>query len=71
MLGNMKTVIEQNATIINKINPAALISDLFYCLNIYDDYKRYTEKFVTLLILSVIFTIGGFLLTRRKKYASL
>jgi ABC-2 type transport system permease protein len=71
MLGNMKTVIEQNAPIINKINPAALISDLFYCLNIYDDYKRYTEKFVTLLILSVIFTIGGFLLTRRKKYASL
>lgn len=71
MFGNMKAVIEQNAPIINKINPAALISDLFYCLNIYDDYKRYTEKFVTLLILSVIFTIGGFLLTRRKKYASL
>lgn len=71
MLGNMKTVIEQHAPIINRINPAALISDLFYCLNIYDDYKRYTEKFVTLLILSVIFTIGGFLLTRRKKYASL
>lgn len=71
MFGNMKAVVEQNAPIINKINPAALISDLFYCLNIYDDYKRYTEKFVTLMILSVIFTIGGFLLTRRKKYASL
>lgn len=71
MIGNMKSVIEMYVPIVNRINPAALISDLFYCLNIYDDYKRYTEKFVTLLILSVIFTIGGFLLTRRKKYASL
>lgn len=71
MIGNMKSVIEMYVPIVNRINPAALISDLFYCLNIYNDYRRYTEKFVTLLILSVIFTIGGFLLTRRKKYASL
>lgn len=71
MVGNMKAVVEQHAPIVNRINPAALISDMFYCLNIYDDYRRYTEKLVTLLILSVIFTIGGFLLTRRKKYASL
>ncbi|MDE6103474.1 MAG: ABC transporter permease, partial [Oscillospiraceae bacterium] len=66
MVGNMKTVIETYAPVVNRINPAALISDLFYCLNIYNDYRRYTEKFVTLLILSVVFTIGGFLLTRRK-----
>ena len=71
MIGNMKSVIEMYVPIVNRINPAALISDLFYCLNIYNDYRRYTEKLVTLLILSVVFTIGGFLLTRRKKYASL
>lgn len=71
MIGNMKSVIEMYVPIVNRINPAALISDLFYCLNIYNDYRRYTEKFVTLLILSVVFTIGEFLLTRRKKYASL
>lgn len=71
MIGNMKSVIEMYVPIVNRINPAALISNLFYCLNIYNDYRRYTEKFVTLLILSVVFTIGGFLLTRRKKYASL
>lgn len=71
MIGNMKSVIEMYVPIVNRINPAALISDLFYCLNIYNDYRRYTEKFVTLLILSVVFTMGGFLLTRRKKYASL
>jgi ABC-2 type transport system permease protein len=71
MVGNMKAVINQYCPIINKINPAAVISDLFYCLAVYDDYSRYMEKMVTLLIMSAIFITGGFLLTRRKKYASI
>lgn len=71
MVGNMKAVVEQYCPIVNKINPAAVISDLFYCLTIYDDYTRYMEKTATLLVMTVIFTAGGFLMTRRKKYASL
>lgn len=71
MVGNMKAVINQHCPVINKINPAAVISDLFYCLAVYDDYCRYMEKMVTLLIMSAIFITGGFLLTRRKKYASI
>lgn len=71
MVGNMKAVINQHCPVINKINPAAVISDLFYCLAVYDDYCRYMEKMVTLLIMSGIFITGGFLLTRRKKYASI
>lgn len=71
MVGNMKAVINQHCPVINKINPAAVISDLFYCLAVYDDYCRYMEKMVTLLIMSAVFTAGGFLLTRRKKYASI
>lgn len=71
MVGNMKAVINQHCPVINKINPAAVISDLFYCLAVYDDYSRYMEKMVTLLIMSAIFITGGFLLTRRKKYASI
>ncbi|MBQ8296400.1 MAG: ABC transporter permease [Ruminococcus sp.] len=71
MVGNMKSVVEVNAPWFNRINPAALISDLFYCLSIYDDYTRYIQTAGTLLIISVIFTAGGFLLTRRKKYASI
>ncbi len=71
MVGNMKAVINQHCPVINKINPAAVISDLFYCLAVYDDYSRYMEKMVTLLIMSAVFTAGGFLLTRRKKYASI
>ncbi len=71
MVGDIKPVIAEHAPIINKINPAALISDSFYCLNLYRDYDRYIEKMATLLIITVIFTLGGFLMTRRKKYASL
>lgn len=71
MVGNMKALLESRCPVINKINPAAVISDLFYCLAVYDDYSRYMEKMVTLLIMSAIFITGGFLLTRRKKYASI
>lgn len=71
MVGNMKGVIENYCPIVNRINPASVISDMFYCLNLYEDYSRYIEKVITLLVMSAIFTIGGFLLTRRKKYASI
>lgn len=71
MVGNMKAVIEEKCPVINVFNPASIISDLFYCLSIYDDYIRYIERAVLLLIMSVVFAAGGFLMTRRKKYASI
>ena len=71
MIGNMKAVLAKRAPIVNELNPAAMISDMFYCLNIYTDYERYTEKVISILILSAVFTIGGYFMTRRKKYASL
>lgn len=71
MVSNMKAAIDMVAPWFNEINPAAVISDAFYCLNIYDDYERFTTKFITMLIMTVIFCFGGFLFTRRRKYASL
>lgn len=71
MVGNMKSIIAEKAPWFNEINPASLISDAFYCLNIYDNYDRYIQKNITMLILAVIFVIIGFMLTRRRKYASL
>jgi len=71
MVGNMKALVAEKAPWFNEINPAALISDSFYCLEIYSGYDRYIEKNITMAIISVIFIIIGFLLTRRKKYASL
>lgn len=71
MVSGMKAVVEMKAPWFNRINPASVISDTFYCLNVYNDYKVYTEKIITMIIMTVIFTTIGFLLTRRKKYASL
>ncbi len=71
MVGNMKPLINKTCPVVNKLNPAALISDLFYCLSIYDDYKRYCNIALSLVVMSVIFIMAGFLLTRRKKYASI
>lgn len=71
MMGNMRIIVEQYAPFVNRINPAALMSDCFYSLAIYDSMERYTRNILTLLLLSFIFCLGGFLFTRRKKYASL
>ena len=71
MIGDMKAIVQEHCPIVNKINPAALTSDLFYCLTLYDDYRRYTESAVSLLIISAVFITGGFLLTRRKTYENL
>ena len=71
MINTMKGMVDAVAPWFNDINPAAVISDAFYCLNIYDDYERFTVKIVTMLIMTVVFCFGGFLLTRRRRYASL
>ncbi len=71
MIGDMKATVQEHCPIINRINPAALTSELFYCLTLYDDYRRYTENAVSLLIISAVFITGGFLLTRRKTYENL
>lgn len=71
MVGDMRMVVEQVCPAFNRINPAVLISDSFYALNIYEDYDRYTTNIVTMLITALIFIVGGVLMGRRKKYASL
>lgn len=71
MVANMKPLMAEKAPWFNRINPASVISDSFYCLNVYNDYARFTEKIVTMLIMTAVFMAIGFLLTRRRKYASL
>ena len=71
MIGNMKIIIQNNVPIINKINPATLITDSFYSLSVYESFDRYITNILTLVGLIILFIIAGFLLTRRKKYASL
>lgn len=70
MNGNMKDIVEKHAPFINRINPAALISDAFYCINVYDDPARYHRNLITLAAMSVLFVLASFLLIRRNRYDS-
>ena len=71
MFGNMKDVIEQNAPILNRINPAAVLSDAYYCISVYNDTLRYQRCMITLLIMSVLFLGIAFLGVRRERYDSI
>lgn len=71
MMGTMRMVIEKYAPFVNRINPAALISDSFYALNNYDTLTRYTGNILTLLLMTALFLIISILVTRRNTYASL
>lgn len=71
MMGTMRMVVEKYAPFVNRINPAALISDSFYALNNYDTLTRYTGNILTLLLMTVLFLIISILVIRRKTYASL
>ena len=61
----------RNRPSVNRINPAALISNSFLALNIYGGSGRGTANLLTLGGYAVIFTLGGYYLTRRRRYASL
>lgn len=71
MVGNMKVTVQKNLPWFNKINPAAVISDSFHCLDYYKGYDMFITKIVTMLVISAIFMLLGFIMIRRKKYADL
>lgn len=72
MVANMKQVLEKiGLGWFNKINPAAVISDSFYCLTVYSDYEVYITKLITMAVTIVIFAFLGFIVTRKRKFESL
>lgn len=71
MIGNIRVYVENICPLINRINPAALISDAFYSLTIYPSHSRFFSNIAGLLLISILLCLGGFALVRRKKYASL
>lgn len=71
MVEGMRIFVEQAVPFINRINPAALISDSFYALSVYKSYTRYYQNIGSLLLISAIFCLFGILIVRRERYASL
>ena len=71
MNNTMKDLVEKTVPLVNRINPAALISDAFYCINVYDDMGRYYRNLITLAVMSVLLVAASFLLIRRESYDSI
>lgn len=66
----IKDAIAHTCPIINKINPAALISDSLYSLNVYDHYQRYFTNIAILATEAAVLFIIAYCKIRRVKYAS-
>lgn len=71
MVDGVKDTIEHTFPVLNDINPAALISDSFYALNIYDSYHRFIWNIVSLGGITACLAAACFFLVRRNRYASL
>ena len=71
MNGNMKDIVEKSAPFVNRINPASLIADAFYCINVYNDPARYYRNVLTLAGMSAALVFASFLLIRRNRYDSI
>lgn len=71
MFGNMKNIIELHCPIINRINPAAVLSDAFYCMGIYNDMERFSRCLLILAMMSILLLAVAFLGIRRERYDSI
>lgn len=71
MVAGIRDGIEHTVPIINDINPAALIVDSFYALNVYDTYERFAGNIIMLIVVTVILAVISIFLVRRNRYASL
>lgn len=72
MMGiTMKYIVDKNVPIINKINPASMITDGFYALYYYDTLDRYFFNIASLVIFAIIAMAISYICLRRQKYDSI
>jgi len=72
MMGiTMKYLVDKNVPIINKLNPANMLTDGFYSLYYYDTLDRFYFNIISLLIFSSIMIALSIISLRRQKYDSI
>ncbi len=72
MMGiTMKYIIDKNIPIINKINPANMITDGFYSLYYYGVQNRFYQNIISLILFSTILIGISIISLRRQKYDSI
>ncbi len=72
MMGiTMKYVIDKNVPILNKINPANMITDGFYALYYYDTPERFFMNLISLILFSLVLFLISIVILRGEKYDSI
>lgn len=71
MISGIKDEIEHTAPIVNDLNPAALITDSFYALNIYETNERFLGNMGYLGVGVAVFMLASYVMVRRSRYDSL
>jgi len=71
MVDGVKAFIEINYPIINRLNPATLITDAFYSIATYGSFEKLKVYLVTLTLEVLFFLMISFFNIRRKEYDSL
>lgn len=72
MMGvTMKYIVDKNFPLLNKINPASMITDGFYSLYYYSTQSRFYFNIISLLVFSSILLFFATLSLRRQKYDSI
>ncbi len=67
----MKYIVDKNIPIVNKLNPASMITDGFYSLYYYDTLDRFFFNIASLLIFALIMLTISYFSLRRQKYDSI
>lgn len=70
MVSGIKDSIEHHIPVLNDVNPAALITDSFYALNVYDTYNRFFADVLMLAGMTVVLGLICYMMVRRNRYAS-
>ena len=72
MMGiTMKYVVDKYVPILNKINPASMMTDGLYALYYYETKERYFFDIISILVFSFIMIIISYRSLRRQKYDSI
>ncbi len=72
MMGiTMKYIIDKNIPIVNRLNPASMITDGFYALYYYDTLDRYFINIAGLLIFSLVMILLSVKGLTKQKYNTL
>ena len=67
----IKYLVDTNLPLLNKVNPANMIVDGLYSLNIYDDFSRYNSNIISLVCFSILCISLSIVVLKKQKFKSL